>query len=385
MRLTSSARAVALLLLMSLGLATHALPPPLPVETLSVERLPEASPHWIWVFDEALYNGTDSRLFLYDGDHHRNLGQIDSGYYGLFALSPDHHTMAVSTNYWSRGWHGERVDVVEFTDTRTLDFTGEVLLPPKRAQGPPVTFGLSYSADQRFLYSTNLSPAASISVIDVAARKVLADIDTDGCVMAIPSLSRRVSAICETGKLLSVTLDDQGREVSRGFSEKFFDIDSDPVFVQSMKTADGALFLSFLGDVHEVDLSGSAVAFKPVWSAVAGSERGQWRPGGAQQAGLQIAQGRLYLVMHKGGPGSHKVAGTEVWALDMKTHRRLARFKIDVRKYGGAVAVQPTQDAHPLLFVTTENSSLLTLDPETGRVLYAEAKLGQSPWYLINP
>lgn len=381
----SLARLIVVSVLIGVGTVAAALPPPLPVETLSVEQLPAPSPHWIWVFDEALYNGTDSRLFLYDGDQHRNLGQIDSGYYGLFAVSPDHHTMAVSTNYWSRGWHGDRVDVVEFTDTHTLAFTGEVLLPPKRAQGPPVTFGLSYSADQRFLYSTNLSPAASVSVIDVAQGKVVADIDTDGCVMAIPSATHRLSAICETGKLLSVALDDQGHEISRSFSERFFDIDTDPVFVQSLKTTDGALFLSFLGEVHEVDLTGAAPAFKSVWSIVSGHEKGQWRPGGAQQAGLQIAQGRLFVVMHQGGPGSHKVAGSEIWSLDMKTHRRLGRFKIDVRKYGGAVAVQPTQDDHPLLFVTTENSSLLILDPETGRVRHAEAKLGQSPWYLINP
>jgi methylamine dehydrogenase heavy chain len=358
---------------------------PLPPDHLTITELSAPSPHWIYVYDEAFNNETDSRLNLYDGDAHRLLGQIDTGYYPGFALSPDGHTMAVATTYWSRGGHGQHTDVIEFTDTRSLAINGEVVLAPIRAQGPPTSYNIAYSKDQRFIYSTNLTPAASMSVIDVQNKQVVADFDTDGCVQAFASLDRRVSSICENGKLLSVTIDDAGHEVSRAFSAQFFDADQDPVFIQAAPSSAGMVFLSFLGMVHAVDLSQSQPTFAPPWSLVTATERGRWRPGGMQMVALHKDLGSLYVTMHKGGEGTHKIGGSQIWVFDANHHRRIARWPIDVAKYGTAVAVQVSQDDKPLLFVSTDNSTLLILDGKTGRLLHAEAKMGQTPWYLINP
>ncbi len=360
-------------------------PAPLPAEHLSITQLPVASPHWIYVYDEAFNNETDSRLNLYDGDSHRLLGQIDSGYYPGFTPSPDGHTMAVATTYWARGGHGPHTDVIEFTDTSSLAITGEVVLAPTRAQGPPTSYNIAYSKDQRFIYSTNLTPAASMSVIDVEKKQVVADFDTDGCVLAIASLERRVSSICENGRLLSVTTDDTGHEVARSFSDPFFDVDHDPVFIQAAPSQQGALFLSFLGVVHPVDLSGMQPRFSAPWSLVDAKPVHHWRPGGTQMLALHKTLGTLYVSMHQGGEGTHKMGGSQIWVFDTNTHRRVARWPIDPDKYGAALAVQVSQDLQPLLFVTTDTSTLLILDGKTGHLLHAEAKMGQTPWYLINP
>jgi methylamine dehydrogenase heavy chain len=361
-------------------------PPPLPAEHLTVATLPERSPHWVFGYDVSVSNETDYRIYLYDGDKHRDLGQFDVGYYAGFALSPDHRTTAIATTYFSRGGHGARTDVVEFWDNATLALLpGEIALPPKRAQTLPTLYNVNYSADQHFLYVTNLTPAASYSVIDLAKRAVVGEIDTDGCVLVIPSAQRRVSSLCETGRLLTVTLDDAGHEASRKVSAPFFNVDKDPIFAQGIPTAKGVTFLSFLGDVYAVDLSAAEPTFAAPWPITTAAERGHWRPGGTQPGALQERFGRLYAVMHKGGEGSHKEAGSEIWVLDTASHKRIARYPVDVAKYGGAISVQPSQDERPLLFVATEKSSILIMDAMTGRLQYVEPKLGQSCCYLINP
>lgn len=364
--------------------AGAAVPPPLPPEHLGLAKLGPASPHWVWVFDESNNNETDMRLYLYDGDAHRQLGQIDTGFWPGVAMSPDGRTTAVATTYFSRGSHGTRTDVLELTDNSTLMITGEIVLPSRHAQTLPL-HNIAYSGDGRLVYVTNLSPATSYSVVDLSTKAVVGEVDTDGCVLVLPSGPRRVSSLCENGRLLTVTLDETGHEASRKVSAPFFNVDKDPIFIQGEPTANGILFLSFLGDVYGVDLSGAEPAFAPVWSTMTAAERGKWRPGGAQVVALHRKSGRLYLQVHKGGDGTHKVTGDEVWVYDTASHKRLARWPIDVKAHGGVQAVKVSQDDKPLLFLLTEASDLLVLDAMTGRSLHAEPKLGQSSWYLLNP
>jgi len=361
-------------------------PPPLAPEHIGVEKLPARSAHWAYLLDVSWNNYIDERVYVYDGDAGRLLGMMDLGYFGNFAESPDGKTSALAATYWSRGSHGTRTEVLEWIDNQTLKPRGELVLPAKRAQVGAITpFNLAYSADGRFLYSTNLTPTASVSVVDVAKNAAVAEIDTDGCVQAIPSALHRFSAICENGRLLTVTLDETGQEAARALSEPFFDVDADPVFVQAVPTPTGLTFISFLGDVHAVDLSGAAPRFDAVGSVTSGKDRGRWRPGSQQMLAFNAPLHRLYVLMHRGGPGSHKDAASEIWVFDVASHQRVARWPLHVAAHGGAIAVLATRDAQPLLYVATEKSALLVLDARSGRVLHTEAKLGQSLWYMQNP
>src|SRR5215472_12412355 len=94
-------------------LAAYALAeqPPLPAEHLTVERLPPRSPHWLYVFDYSFDNEIDGRVYLYDGDSYRRLGQIGAGFYSSLNLSPDGGTIAVASTYFARGSRGARTDV----------------------------------------------------------------------------------------------------------------------------------------------------------------------------------------------------------------------------------------------------------------------------------
>ena len=258
-------------------------PPPLPAERLSVAVMPPANPHRVYVLDEAFFNEIDSRVHLFDGDTYRRLGQIDAGFTPGFNLSPDGKTSVVATTYFARGSRGTRTDVVEFTDNTTLKATHEIVLPPKRAMTQPTYFSLGFSTDSRFLYVAYITPAASFGVLDPVKYSVIDEIDTAGCVLVIPSGPNRVSSICESGALLTVTLDAQGHEASRAFSETFFDPDRDPVFAGGIPMTNGYAFLSFLGEVHEVDLSGAKPVFRSPWSLLGAADKSaHWRPGGMQ-------------------------------------------------------------------------------------------------------
>ena len=143
-------------------LAAHALAAaPLPAEHLTIERLPPRSPHWVYVYDYVFDNEIDARVYLFDGDRYRRLGQIGAGFYASLNLSPDGGTTAVASTYFARGSRGARTDVVEFTDNTTLTVTHEILLPSKRALSVSSLFNLAYSPYCAYneAYSCPLPPA----------------------------------------------------------------------------------------------------------------------------------------------------------------------------------------------------------------------------------
>ena len=359
-------------------------PPPLPAEHLTVAKVGTPTPHWIYVLDEAINNEIDARVYLFDGDTYRRIGQLGAGFMPGVNHSPDGKTTAVVTSYFARGGHGTRTDVVELNDNSTLAKSGEIVIPPKHAQTVPMLFDIAYSSDGRFIYTPYLTPAASFGVLDPQKKTILSEIDTAGCTLVYPAGPNRVSSICESGRLLTVTLDAQGHETARANSAPFFDPDKDPVFAQAIPMTGGYVFLSFLGTVHEVDLSQATPAFHAPWSLV-GAAESAWRPGGTQIGAIHRTLGRLYVLMHRGGEGSHKDAGSEIWVFDLKSRQRVARWPLERREWGKVVSVQVSQDAAPLLFAATEQSDLVILDARTGELKHDEKRLGQTPQLLLNP
>jgi methylamine dehydrogenase heavy chain len=249
----------------------------------------------------------------------------------------------------------------------------------------PTYFSLGFSADSRFLYVAYITPAASFGVLDPVKYSVIDEIDTAGCVLVIPSGPNRVSSICESGALLTVTLDAQGHEGSRAFSETFFDPDRDPVFAAGVPMTNGYAFLSFLGEVHEVDFSGAKPVFRSPWSLLGAADKSaHWRPGGMQIGAIHRQLNRLYVPMHQGGEGTHKDGGSEIWVFDLSTHQRLARWPMAAQKLSGVLAIQVSQDNAPLLFAATDHD-LGVFDALTGKLRHVEKQMGQTPWLILTP
>lgn len=323
-------------------------PPPLPEEEIKVERLSPPDGNRLYVTDPTFGHMVDGRMYVIDGGSGRFHGMIGTGFGALGTLSRDGRSIYLATTYYPRLSRGQRADVVEIHDTQSLELKAEIDIPAKRAQSISYRGLLTTSADGRFLYVQNATPATSVTVVDLAARKFVAEIQTPGCWSIQPwSQGHRFSTICGDGTLLTVTLDEAGQARSRERSARFFDPDSDPIYIHPEIDGDVRHFVSYNGNVYSLTLAGDAPAFAPAWSLLDARDRKQvWKPGGLQISALHRASGTLFVNMHdKGYDGSHKNPSKQIWAYDLKAQKRIARIPSN-----HAVSIAVSQGAEPLLY-----------------------------------
>ncbi len=350
----------------------------LPVEHITVAVMPPDNGHRLYLADYALAHGVDGKIHVLDGDDFRTLGMFSNGSFGVFAVANDGRTLFNATTFFSRGDHGDRSEVLEFYDPQMLLPTGELILPPKRAQANGVAALMAESAKGAYLFIQNATPATSVTVVDLPHRKLLGEIPVAGCYGIYPSVieAGRFSTLCGDGAVVTVALDAAGHEVSRKRSAVLFDPDADPIFINGVKDGTKTLFVSFLGNVHQIDMSGEVATQGPVWSAVAGVPNGAgWRPGGVQPLAYAESTGQLYLAMHPNGhEGSHKNPAKEIWKLDVARHAVVARGPS-----AGTVGIEVSQEEKPVLFaVNGDTGSVASYDGAT------LARRGESQPHLLE-
>jgi methylamine dehydrogenase heavy chain len=335
-----------------LGLAAMPANAELPVEKVTVAKMMPDNGHRLYVLDYSLSHGVDGKVRVLDGDSFRTLGQITNGHMGSFNASADGKTLFNATTFFSRGDHGDHMEVLEFYDPATLLPTGVTALMPE-------------SSDGHYLFMQNVTPASSVSVIDLAAHKIIAELPTAGCYGLYPSTAepRRFSTLCGDGAAVTIGFDASGAEISRKRSAVMFDPDKDPLFITAAQEGQKTLFLSFLGNVHEIDLSDDTAKQDATWSitgAVPASEN--WRPGGTLPIAYNDATKQLYVAMHSNGhEGSHKFGATELWKVDVTRRAVVARNRAD-----NAVSLAVSRGPKPVLFtVNGEPSSISRYDGET--------------------
>jgi methylamine dehydrogenase heavy chain len=309
--------------------APKAQPPELASETLtSGAGLAAAGPERVYVADVAIAHIVDGRLRVFDGRSGKLLGMINTGFAGNFALSAKSDEIYVATTYLSRGGRGDRADVLEVWDSTTLGFKYEVLLPPKRAQTLNYRGLVRPTANGRFVLVQNATPATSITVVDLAEKKVAGEIPTPGCWGTMPAASHptRFSMLCGDGKVATITLDDKGQPADRQLSDKLFDPDTDAWFHTAEQLGDRYFFISFKGTITELNLGGAVAERKAALPLVdAPSQKKGWRPGGYQAFAVHPSGRHAVVAMHdQGREGSHKVPAKQLWVVDMASGKRVA-------------------------------------------------------------
>lgn len=318
-------------------------------ETLSIARMPEPTPQRLYVSDISINHIVDGRLHVIDGDTLKYLGMISTAYAGNATLSTDRRELYVATTYYSRLSRGERTDVVDIHDTQTLEHKGEIVIPARHAQALPYKGLARPSSDGRWLFVQNATPASSVTVVDLKARKFAAEIPTPGCWIVIPSQTdgRRFSTLCGDGTLQTIVLNDDGSPKSRARSARFFHPDEDPVFVQTDNIGDRHFFVSYKGQVYAADLSGDEPKVESPWPLATGAEaRKGWRPGGYQLIAVHRKSGRLFVAVHAGGEeGSHKNPAQEIWVFDLEKKKRVTKLPGH-----NAIAIAVSQADQPKLF-----------------------------------
>jgi methylamine dehydrogenase heavy chain len=376
-----------------------------------VRTLPERpGPHWFWLSDIILH-----RTALFDADSGDLLGTISSGTAGVgFVIaplfSPDRREIYLAETYYARGVRGERSDVVTVYDATTLQPLAEVPLPPQRAEYFPGNASSALTDDGRFMAVFNLTPVTSLSIVDVRARQFVAEVPTPGCSLVYAAGARRFLMLCANGSALTVVLDDDGRAARVERSAAFFDVQKDPVTEKAVRRGNEWLFVSFDGVIHPVDVAGDTPRFEETWSLVDEADRkASWRIGGPQHLAVHVGSGRLYALMHQGGPDTHKEPGTEVWVYDLASRRRVQRIPVlnplesfvsqqaglgrlsrwllaRALPNPGVERILVTQDDHPLLVASASLPPTVTVhDAMTGAVVREVSEVGLAGSLLFAP
>jgi methylamine dehydrogenase heavy chain len=379
-------------------------------EVLTLPATP--GPHWIWMGDFLL-----RRAALIDADRGDFLGTIDGGH-GIVAphVSPDRTEIYLAETHFSRSTRGERTDLVSVWDARTLSPVAEIEIPPKRADHGGLVAASALSDDGRFLAVFNMTPATSLSIVDLKARRFAGEIATPGCSLVYGAGARRFFLLCGDGTALAITLDEDGNEASRERTEKFFDPETDPVTEKAVRAGDEWLFVSFGGRVHPVDVSGPSLRLGEKWMLFSDREGADgWQVGGAQHLAAHAATGRLFALVHQGGPDGHKDPGTQIWVYDLARRARtatvpvrnplagVARQMLDLPAGGRAARVLAwlldtlapnpgvdrilvTQDAAPVLLAASSFPATLAVhDATTGAFLRDVPEVGIAGGLLVAP
>jgi methylamine dehydrogenase heavy chain len=360
----------------------------LPPDQMTSLTLPEIGPGWIFVLDAGFPSTAAARFDIVDTAHLKMLGQLSGGYLSNFVLAPDHQEFYSIDTFYSRGWRGTRTDVVSIFDAKTLNFSAEVELPPKRLLIVPKRDSASITPDGQFILVANMTPATSISVVDAKARKFVGEIETPGCVQAFPSGNRQFDSMCADGSILAVQLDDAGKEKAKTTSKPFFDPNKDPVFDQPALAGTKAYFDSYYGNVYAVDLSGTEAKGEPPWPLITAQDKaGKWRPGGWQTIAVEPKSGVLLVLMHQGGDWTHKQFGTEVWVFNLAKKQRVKRIKLKTPGY----SIFATNAEKPLLEVLDLQTSmsegtgqLEAYNLTDGKLIGKLTELG-SPFLIYGP
>ena len=116
------------------------------------------------------------------------------------------------------------------------------------------------------------------------------------------------------------------------------------------------------------------------WKLQGEGEAG-WRPGGWQNAAYHAPSNRLFVLMHEGGPWTHKQAGTEVWAFDAASGKRLQKVALE----HPSISLAVTTDDQPLMFALTEVASLQVFDGTSYAHKGTKEGVGISPFVLYTP
>jgi len=349
-----------------------------------VEQLPRPGAHWVWVNDVSFFAFPDGRAFVVDGDRGKLLGMLSTGYGFTGVLVPKAGGVVYSPEtYFSRGTRGTRTDVVTIYDAARLLPLGEIEIPPKRASVMPMPGAQALTDDDRFLLIYNFTPAQSVTVVDTRSRKFVGEIETAGCALVYPTGPRRFFSICGDGALLETSLTDTGTLAHRARTAELIDVLNDPLSEKGVRRGDTWLFASFEGMLHPLHATNAGVKAERTWPLFTAQELAQhWRTGGLQHLAVHAGSGRLFAIVHQGGPETHKDLGEQVWVYDLASHKHVQT--IPTRNKIGSIQV--SQDGQPLLLTCSLESNRLDIyDATSGKYLRSVEQLGQTPTMLVLP
>jgi methylamine dehydrogenase heavy chain len=233
----------------------------------------------------------------------RNAGYIfdasTGDMHGLISISRQTAAVQPSTarkefyhaaSFYSRESYGERTELLVIHDFDNLSPVAEVAIPAKTAILPFRQY-IGMMSGGNLVGVSNLTPAQSVSIVDVANRRFVGEVSTPGCSLILPVQNDDFLTICGDGTLMLIGLDAGGQETNRVRGEKFFELQEDPVYDRPVPTNDGWLLFSHGGKAFNVAAAGDQIRISRPWDLVTEEEREEgWWPGGNQLAAYSISR-----------------------------------------------------------------------------------------------
>ena len=200
-------------------------------EEAIVETLGEPTDDWF-------INKTGEGAYLFDSASGEMLGLLSlTSSTPAIAVNRSRNEVYAAESYFSRLYRGKREDVLTVYDITTLSPVAEIDIPDKIAEVTgDINIGLM--GNDRHVTVYNLTPAQSVTVVDVESRQFSAEISTPGCAMILPVNDASFLMVCGDGTVQLIRLADDGSESKRVRSTKFFSVEDDPVFDRTVRTRD---------------------------------------------------------------------------------------------------------------------------------------------------
>lgn len=314
-------------------------------ETVTNKAIPDGT-ELVFSVDLALNHIVDGRTYVLNAKDLKLLGIIGTASLGMVHVPAGSDDIYVATTHLSRTTRGERTDFVEIYSGKDLTFKEEIPISTNRAQALNYRSLFWPSSDQKYLFVQNATPATSVTVVDIAGKKQIADIPNPGCYGIFPSATKplRFATTCGDGTFGTINVTTDGSAEMKA-SQPIFDPDTDALFSGAFRWGDKWVFASYGGNIYVVDVEGDTATLTDKIAVSEGVE-GNWRPGGYQPIAVHDKTGIAYLLMHSNGTeGSHKNPAEEIWAVDLKNKTVLGRTASVP-----AIALTVSQGDTPALF-----------------------------------
>lgn len=257
--------------------------------------------------------------------------RLNDVWWGQWTLSAKGDLLYASTTYYDPDGETNRQDVVKVWKIPTLELAAKIAVPPKQVMLPAYKGMLALSHDERWLFLQNITPAASVTVVDLDKRQTASEIPLPGCWTTIPVErdSRRFATICGDGTFATVNFGADGKNAQVVHGDKLFDVGADPLFAQVARDGDTLNMVSFNGNVYRIDIGGKQAVLKDKFSIVEGVADG-FKPSGNHLLAYVPKAGVMYVLMHAHSfDGSHDLPADEVWAVDVKAKKVLSRSTVE--------------------------------------------------------
>ncbi|WP_172962382.1 amine dehydrogenase large subunit [Hydrocarboniclastica marina] len=320
-------------------------------EVLTVEESIEPGAN-LFLLDQSWQGASRLNVLAVEDLAHK--GNLSMGLVAQMALSRDRKTAYTISAYAKRITYGPTEAVLQIFDVDTLTLKSEVIIPDKMSQVAPSNAVLQLSADDRYAFIQNATPATSVTIVDTKAGEVIAEVPTPGCFGIYPALdSQRFSTLCGDGTMAAYDFEADGEFSAPVRSKKLFDPDEDALFIMPERVGKDLVFPSFKGNLYRISDAGTP-RLVDKFSLTEGIE-GDWAPGGVDVMAYNASHDVMFVLMHPDAEeGSHKNGAEELWAVDMDAQEVLYRSAVG---HLASIAVTPGEE--PVLFGMSEESEVV--------------------------